>query len=513
MFKNLLLILFVLLSVRGYTQSSTDSLYTYEQTKNNVTVAQLNTNFLLNTDIDRIGISLFNYQRENGGYRRAQQAQNTVIGGLRTEGINKFKRFITSGYFEFSRTWQDSLAWTTKGTEVDEQPYYYGSIKAGKYERFKYQLGGLASYSLIDKKLYVGVGLDYLYNSATRSVDPRPEVNTFELLLKPEILYKWKQHTIGVNALWGYGREAASITYKYNMFNTGANGYPDRKNYLIQGYGFVTNNEGNDPLRRFDRHYGIGLSYSTSVNSYSIKTSLNYKTILEDNFKVFKNSIRRSYISFYDTEKLSFFLGIDKVSAKFEHQLLLKYDQQQAEDLNIIFYAINYKYADNLFNLSYLFKHNQSPSFQKEFGLKLNYSRIQRDDLATDHHANYSSVEPALVANLYFKLKNKDRFSTGIDVGQRLPQKQFLSIPANQVHVFTTGVVYPDYYYYNSKVLRTSLKASYVTANVFSKFNAGLNLGVDYYKASLPSETMTSVPHGKPDDSFLRYNLSLNLYF
>lgn len=513
MLKNLLLILFVLLSVRGYTQSSTDSLYTYEQTKNNIKVAQLNTNFLLNTDINRIGTSLFKYNRENGGYRKAQQAQNTVIGGVRTEGINKFKRFVTSGYFAFSRTWQDSLAWTTKGTEVDEQPYYYGSIKAGKYERFKYQLGGLASYSLIDKKLYIGVGLDYLYNSATRSVDPRPEVNTFELILKPEILYKWKRHTIGVNALWGYGREVTSIGYKNVMFNTGSNGYPDRKNYLIQGYGFVTDNQGNDPLRRFDRHYGIGLSYSTSINSYLLKTSLNYKTTLEDNFKIFSNSIRRSYLSFYDTEKLSFFLGIDKATPKFEHQLLLNYDRQQAEDLNIIFYAVNYKYAANQFNLSYLFKHNQSAVFQKEFGVKLNYNQTQRDDLATDHHVDYSSIEPSLVANLYFKLKNKDRFSTGVDVGQRLPQRQFLSVPANQVHVFTTGVVYPDYYYYNSKVLRTSLKASYVTANVFSKFNAGINLGLDYYRANLPNETISTMAHRKPDDSFLRYNLSLNLYF
>lgn len=511
--KNLLSILLILLSVRGYAQSSTDSLYIYEQTQNNIAVGQLNTNFLLNTAIERIGTSLFKYNRENGGYRRAQQAQNTVTGGVRTEGINKFKRFITSGYFDFTRTWQDSLAWTTKGTEVDEQPYYYGSIKAGKYERFKYQLGGLAGYSLINEKLYIGIGLDFLYNSATRSVDPRPEVNTYEVILKPEILYKWKQHTIGVNALWGYGREVTSIAYKNDMYNTGANGYPDRKNYLIQGYGFVTDNQGNEPLRRYDKHYGLGLSYSTNFNSYWLKASLNYKAILEDNFKVFKNSIARSYLSFYDTEKLNFFLAINKVSAQFEHQMLLNYERQQAEDLNIIFYAINYKYASNQFNLSYLFKHNQSPAFQKEFGLKVNYSSLQKDDLATDHHVNYSSIEPALVANLYFKLKNKDRFSTGIDVGRRLPQKQFLSIPANQVYVFTTGVVYPDYYYYNSKVLRTSFKASYITANVFSKFKAGLGIGLDYYKADIPSKNISTVAHSKPDDSSLRYNLGLNIYF
>lgn len=513
MFKKLLLISFTILSVRGYSQSSTDSLYVYEQTKNSIVLAQRNTNFLLNTEINRVGISSFKYSSQNGSYRKAQQAQTTVNGGVRTEGINKFNRFVTSGYFDFSRTWQDSLAWTTKGLEIDEQPYYYGSIKAGKYERFKYELGGLASYNLIKNRLYIGTGLDYLYNSATRSVDPRPQVNTFKLQLKPEILYKWKTNIIGINALWGYGTEVTSIAYKNAMYKTGSNNYIDRKAYLVQGYGFVTDNQGNEPLRRLNKNYGIGASYSAQINSYSLKTSLNYTAILEDNYKIFENSVRKSYISFYDTEKLNFFLQLDKTTSKYEQQFILQYNTQQAHDLNIIFYAINYKYNSNHFNLNYLFKHNQSPSFQKEFGIRFNYEGIQKDDLSTDHHIKYTSIEPTLLANLYFRLKNKDRLKVGIDIAQRLPQEKFIDIPNNQIHVFTTGVALPDYYYYNSKVLTTSLNANYTTANVFSKFKAGINANVSYYKANLPSEIISTATYYKPGNSFLSYNMGLNLYF
>lgn len=513
MFKKLLLILLTLLPVRGYSQSSADSLYFYEQANKNIALAQTNSNFLLNTDVARTGTSLFAYNNANGGFRKAQEAQITEKGGVRTEGISKFDRFITSGYFSFYRTWQDSLAWTTKGLEVDEQPYYYGSIKAGKYERFKYKLGGLASYNLIKNKLYIGTGLDYMYNSATRSVDPRPEVNTFHFTLKPEILYKWHSHTIGINALWGYGTEVTSITYKNDMYSTGSNNYIDRKAYLVQGYGFVTDNQGTDPLYRLNKNYGIGVSYSTYFNNYSLKTSFNYLSIWEDNYKDFSSSANKSYISFYDIEKLNYLLQIDKIQPKYEQQFTLQYNTQQAHDLNIIFYAINYKYNSNHFNLNYLFKHNQSPSFQKEFGVRFNYEGIQKDDLSTDHHIKYTSIEPALLANLYFKLKSKDRLKMGIDIAQRLPQEKFLYVPDNQIHVFTKGVVFPDYYYYNSKVLTTSINANYITANVFSKFKVGISANVSYYKANLPSETISTTTYYKPGNSFLSYNMSFNLYF
>ncbi|MCJ0743340.1 DUF6850 family outer membrane beta-barrel protein [Pedobacter montanisoli] len=508
--KKFITICFVLLSVKGFAQSLTDSLYLYQQSGNILSAAQQNANFLLVTPVNRSGKINLDYDYSNGGLRRAQQAQTTHQAGLVSEGFNKFGRFETTGYFRFSRIWQDSLSWTTKGLEQDDQPYYYGSIKAGSYERFRYELGGILSYNLIKDKIYLATGLNYLYNSATRSVDPRPQVNTYQFQIKPEVLYRLSKSVIGINALWGYGTETMGIAYKNIGYRGG--GYPDRVNYFVQGYGYYTKSQNESPLKRLDKQYGLGLTYTTSFADYHLKAAASYKTILEDNYKDLDQSVRKSYVSFYDTEKYDIFLQLDKQDKKTQQQLQLTYNQQQSNDVNIVFYAINYKYSAKNFNLQYLIRLDHS-NYANEFGLNVNYNHLNKQDVATQHHLQYVLFEPNVLYNAYLNFKNKDRLKLGLQLGYRTPLQNELSVDPLQINIFTHDVIFPDYQFYSSNTVKTSVSVHYVTANLFKNFRSAITASADYYRQLSVKNQLTDYNFNQIGKDFISCNLGLNIYF
>jgi hypothetical protein len=511
--KKLSTLFFILLSVRGFAQQTADSSYFYQQSLENLAISQQNTTFLIANPIQKIGLTKLFYSNSQGGFRLAQQAQQTTNAGVYTEGINKFNRFTTSGSFSFKRTWQDSLAWSTKGLEQDDQPYYYGSIKAGAFERLNYSLNGILTYNLIKNKLYIGSGISYEYNSSTRSVDPRPEVDTYKLILSPELVYHFGSHFIGLNPKWGYGRETTGIGFKNPDFKNSVTGYPDRVNYLIQGYGLITNNQGvTNPLRRSDKYFSIGINYSGNFGNLQLKSAVSYFNQQEDNYQDFPDSPIKVYISYYDTDWITAFAQLNKINENHTQQLSINYSNQNGNDINIIFYAVNYRYMQDQLNVKYFLRLNTKQKFSPEFGVVSNYRKVEKSDYSTAHYINYSKLETSLLVNAYLNFNKNDKLALGIEVGYNKPISNSIDIPAAQQTVFTKGVVFPDYTYNTSSALKLSAHTNFITSSIFKQFRTGISLNGAYYNKLESKYTFTNATHGV-GKQFVELGLTFNLYF
>lgn len=511
--KKLVIIFLILLSVKAFAQNAADSSYLYQQNADNLMLSQQNSTFLIASPIVRIGIAQFYYRNISGGFRPVQQAQKNVNAGVYSGGIHKFNRFSTTGYFSFNRTWQDSLAWSTKGLEQDDQPYYYGSIKPGAFERQNYKLGGIMNYNLIKDKLYIGSGVTYEYNVATRSVDPRPQVNSFKLILNPEIVYSFHQQYFGLTAKWGYGTERTSIGFKNGDFKNSTTGYPDRVNYLIMGYGLITNNQGvSNPLKRLDKYFGFGANYSGTFGNYNFKSSISYNNIKEDNYQDFDESVNRAYLSYYDTDLVSMFFQIDKKGNRSTQQLSVGYSNQNSNDINIIFYAINYRYLQDLVDFKYLLKFNNQKKFSPEIGLTSSYKKVEKTDYATAHFIDYARLETVLLGNTYFELNKAEELAIGLGVGYRKPLSSHISIPETQQKLFTQAVVFPDYTYNTSSAIKLTGKINYINGKIFKQFKTGISANFSYYN-KLESKYLFPTADKQLGSRLFDGSLALNLYF
>lgn len=501
-----------MLSVRVFAQNTADSIYFYQQSKADVKTVQQNATFLLSNDIQKLGLATINFDFAKGGFKKAQQAEKNIDTYIYSEGINAFGRFKASGYFSFKRTWQDSLAWTTKGLEQDDQPYYYASSKAGKYERINYNLGGILSYNLIKNKLYLATGIDYAYNSTTRSVDPRPQVNTFWLKLNPEVSYKFNEHNIlGISSKYGYGNEVTSLTYKNTDFALSL-GYPDRINYLVQGYGLINISQGSRSFERVDKYFGLGINHSLKFNDFKLNTALNYDFTKEGSFQQLSASILRVYMGYYYTDKISLVTELIKSTVNHNTSLRFSYSKQNSNDANFMLYAVNYRYYNDNASLQILSHRHKNQKLSFETGIKALYNKVDRRDLSTAHLYNYSTLAPHLIYNLYYVPNKKEKMYAGVELGGQQAFNAHISVPTTQISVFTNGVFFPDYTYHTSSYLKLQGNLSYISSTLFKQFKTGFSANVAYYKKQGSKNVFPTATQSIGNNLFSS-NISLNLYF
>lgn len=511
--KYLILISLTLLSVTGHaqSQSGTDSLYFFKQTEKAYRFIYGNATQLNGSDILKAGFASLSYSQTEGHFRTAQEAEKSQIGKIYTEGINTLGKFKVAGYFSFSRTYQDSLAWSTKGTEIDAQTLYFGSVKAGEFERTSYQLGGTMSYELLKDKLFLGMGTDYSYQSSTRSVDPRPDVKNFRLLLKPELVFKFNNQLIGLQGNWGYGTEKLTLAYKNKQYN-GNNGYPDRINYLIYGYGTIIPFSGSERTLRNQKYGGLELNYSGKSDQYRFGAKVAYNRWNDVSKDIVANSVNDNLIGNFVLNTISADLLIQKESKKTSQQLSLQASTSDGSDWTTRYSATNYYYHHQELAFEYLLRFKNRHKLSPELGLNLGYDRLQKKDILTAHDMEVTHIEPGISGNLYFSFPKKDLISFSSNVSYRLPISQSLTIPSTQEFVFTRGVVYGNYLYGTSEALKLSGKINYTSSAILKDFKTGISLqGI--YLSQINSKFSFPTASFVPDGHRAQLNLAINLYF
>jgi hypothetical protein len=377
-----------------------DSILLHAHSLQNFETAKWGPTQLVGSDINKTSFVGLAYGYQKGHFRAAQQAEKTSGATFAAEGISTLSRFKLYGYFSFNRTWQDSLAFSQKGIEDNFSPYYYVAGKAGVFERQRYLGGGIISYNLLKDKLFFGTGIDYLYHTAARSVDPRSSVTKFMLKFSPTLTYKFGKSTVGLGVNAGYGDEKVGIDYK-NLDFQGTLLYPDRISYLNYGYGYLEINQ-SDFIRR-DTYTGLNLNYSTKFASWDLTSRFQYLIAYEENQYPKALSINDETFGTFQLETYDFDLLLNKKSTATSNQIALKLVQNNGDDGLIKLGARNYTYASTVVNLSYNhYRYRISgPSFA--YFTSLGYHDVYQRDAAANHTASYTYIQPKIGGTLYWE--------------------------------------------------------------------------------------------------------------
>lgn len=506
------ILLFSLLPVAALAQrEAPDSLYTYAQDRNLLDEIEQNGAQLVSSTIKELSTAQLSYQTARGHFRTAQQAESGRIASFGTSGIATLGRFKLFGAFKFARSWQDSMAWNMKGVEEDKNPYYFAAGKAGKYQRINYQLNTTGTYRLPGDQWFVATGLDYFYNTAAGSVDPRASVQTFHLLVKPELIYQKGKQTFGLNFLWGYEHEDNGISYRNINYSSGQ-GYPDRILYQVFGYGSFAQ-AGNRSLRRKGDFLGAGLSYIYQDVSGYLRVRANYAEHNEDAlYPLAGGGNYGRYGSFYlKTYSLNLLAGMNGEHHRHQLQGVLNYEP--GADQNATLKASSYKYSGLSAFAAYRLQSKNISAVQTEIGINVLYYDQSQRDLSVSHIFGFSYVRPGLEGSVYKSFAHGDRLKLTLSPMLRLPLHDQLSIPESELNViFNNNITYPDYAYQTSTVGILHAGAEWTTPHLLKGVYSSFAVNGDYY---YPFKIGNENPSGvfKPSGHFLDLAFSFNIYF
>ncbi|RXK85652.1 DUF6850 family outer membrane beta-barrel protein [Filimonas effusa] len=510
--RILFLLSFISLSagIQAQQPGAADSIYFYEQGRKELDFVQSSGTQLLSSPLSRAGKGGLNIDITTGHFRHSQEAEQRTAAQLQTEGFSATGRFKTAGYFKFTRIWEDSLAWTQKASKSYEQPYYLASAKAGPYLRQTYDMGGIVSYNLLKEKLYINGFIDYAYERSSRSIDPRLGLTRFSFIAKPELSYKWGKSIAGIGARLGYGNETQAVAYQNDNYKNGSDTYPERVNYLVQGFGNIRS--ASFYLGKKNRYSGVSLHYATRFSGFTLRASGTYNVDKEDNTIPIAGSSRDSLIATYQLESSRFHLQLQKHSGRYRRQLLITAGAQNGRDFNVRAAASTYTYKHTYANLQYLvFIHNHR-KWNPELGMTLFYENTYKKDGISSHQQQYNSIQPGVKASIYATTGNNDRLSFTLAPSVRIPVTSELIVPNTQVSYFTRGVVYPDYQYQVSKIAEASFTVQYISYKLFKTTPAGITAQIKYNKPLNIPEPVYQASM-LPANNRMNFNLGFNLYF
>lgn len=508
-------LLFLYLSAGAFAQQKApaDSIYLQIQSLRRLNDAAEHAASLLNSDFRQISTLSLNYNSQTGHFRTVQTAEKHREITFKSSGISSIGRFRLSGYFNFVKTSEDSLAWSLQGVPNGATPYYFAAAKPGKFERLNYNFGGLLSYALVSDQLFLAAAADYFYNNTARSVDPRSSVQTFRLALHPQLLYKSGQQVFGAVYHYSYGKEDNRVSYKNDQYTGGETiEGGSRVNYLMMGYGYMY------PvyafrMRRQTSSSGVGLSYAnTGENSY-LNAGLDYEKHLENNLDPLDNSANTNKIGSFTLNDYKGRILTGTGSGKYRQQLQLLLLLQNGFDRN--FFKQDgksaYKYDHQQINFQYSILNRHSAAQQTELGVDVLYDKMEKKDLLLSSAVIFSYIQPGITGSFYNRFRDQSRLALTLAPGLRLPLGGKVNFNGAATP-FTSNVMYPDFTYWDTTADVLDFNARYVTSRLLKNTSTGIGIRANYMSTLTSGENFQTSAFS-PSGSRLDLTLSVNLYF
>jgi hypothetical protein len=455
--------------------------------------------------------------QETGGFRTAQTPQQHSVIGFDTEGNRTLGKFKVYGNFSFSRVWDDSLAWSQGALSDLSQPYYFAAQKAGQYIRQVYHMNGRVAYTLVADKLFVGAGIDYLYNTAVRKVDPRPSVKNLSVIAQPDIAFKTGRHLLGLTVNIGYGDENAEVSYTSTKYQNNLELYPERTNWLMMGMGYMQpRTSEKSEITDNSRLLGLTVSDVFTGEKWTIHSRLQWDQQRARFMTDKSNSLAREQWGLYTTQTYQFEMQAQQGVA---HNLHLRGRIQNGDDYNT--YKIpnkvdplngtNYTYRGAALQLGYDHLAENKRGISPGWGATIDWRSEAKNDHVTSHQLEYATISPTLNGGIYGRTKQGDKFQALLTAGMQFPLSQQVGAAPTQFTAFTTDVLYHDYYYWSATYGKLALAAQYSSIRLLHTMPVAVSAQVNYLqRLNGKTPELAAVP--LVGSYRLNYGLTLHLF-
>ena len=478
-----------------------------------------NSSFQLMTDsLADAGRLRVSYLLGKGGLHMPGQPYKSKNASLSTWGFRTLGSVKVSGYFNFEKSWEDSLSANLRPALDGITPYYYFTPKAGTYERQDYKMGVNLGYKLIKGRLLTGLGIDYLHNSSYGSVDPRLVGTAMEVTFTPGLAYTNRDLMVGLSLIKGYGREDLDISYKNKRFQTG-NSFPERDYFLNMGFGSIIRKS--DRVRRnFMDLVGGRLDFSYQPANFQLRGQLSYQKHYQDSHSTPDTLLASDQLARWVMNHYQGWLQLRTKRAGYHDLWQISWERKKGHDSNIIFNGRNYFATDNKLGLSFLRNNiKATKSSPLEWGLEADYNTLKRTDVLSAHSLSAEWLSGQLNGSLLLTAGQGSFWLLGWTPGIYYPLEVKASVPVTQQNDFTKQVLLPMARYLQMLKLSNHLELSYVTPKMIPGVYSGFELGLDYVhrlsekgdsKLDLPESLKENVP--KLGTSRLIFNLAFNIY-
>lgn len=494
-------------NLRGGYRNVADSMYVYEQANRTVAFLQTGITQLRSDTNTRFGSLQLLYAGSQNGFRLPTETYSRRDVLFATDGIADLGRAKLYGRFQFTKSWEDSLANNlTTGVE-DFAPYQYFTPKAGTYERQSYRFAAGGSFR-ISKKWYAGTNMLYDYYWVTGSVDPRVEAGFFRIKLTPEITYQPDENTlIGVNATFGKGDENFNIDYKSQVFNL-SQLYPERFFYLNYGYGYIGLKDRSLDRRSYD-YKGAGASFYQKFMAADLRFNLAYSQDFSTNFLPKAKGNPPLALSTFLLNSLSADVLWNRFAWRGRSQLALHGIYMDGSDENYTMNAKNYFYQRAGVGATYLYLVKGNKKFEPEFGINAQYNQYKKQDMAQATHLQSSAAEVGVLLNGYWHVQ-KDQFIARLRPSLKMPVNNSLFVPATQQNVFTQRIADAEYYFNGYSVFSTGVTLHYLSSSLFKGLHAGV-IAKALYEQQLGNSSQAVPAHAFTGGRRLHFELGINV--
>lgn len=456
------------------------------------------------------GIVELGYRAEEGEYMEAQapQKQNEIF--FYTEGSKQIRKILVSGSFGWYNNQTDSQAFTLRQNYKDPVPYFYYAAQPGNWQTIRYRLQGIASVPLLNDKLTLGAGGTYNSFNAWRSNDPRPEEFNYELSGTALAHYRvLPKHTIGIAG--GYIRKNYDNTWEYRNDNNSTR--PLLAVYIQNGYGNV------EPMKGM-----LSGFISTNTTGYTAEGlyegEFTFGTFTargkyqKNNTEVFRKPVARDELKqvFGTYKDDSYAVNVNwlKTNARNVFNIGFDYFDELGKDQNERLAANNYIYAMQQAKIYGLWSRlNDNRKMKYEIGASARLEDHLKMDGSVGQKAEYQSMDASISGAYYFYFpSNNSTLKTGLKAGFRQPLHAE-AVSVSQIFLFSQGVVYRDYYYFNAS--SASIGGNITYQFPVKKMNMFINAAAHYVSASIPAPVAGLIPYSYPGNNRMQWQCSIGL--
>ena len=511
--KNIIVYLILLLPGIVWAQQDSSSLPISES-------FQLQYHRYANEAITQPLLKLRNYNRveagyssEQGKYMQAQAPQKQNIISFFTEGSRQLKKVLVTGSFGWYNTKTDSQAFTMRQNYQDPQPYYFYAVQPGNWQTIRYKLEGMASFPILNNRIVLGAKAAYNTLNAWRSNDPRPE--EFQNEMKGNLVAHLKinsRHTLGISG--GFVSNKYDNNWEYRDDNNRLK--PLMSVYIHHGYGSVDNSFTQSVAGSISSRangYSVAALYEGVLPIGIVTVTGKYELLSTEIFERNAGAGQSDKIyGQFDNDVYSINLNWNKSAGKNQFNVSFDFRDELGKDFNNELAANNYVYAFQQTKLEALFSRmNGKGGMKYEIGASTQLEDRLRKDGSVGQKAAYQHFETALNGALYWNIPgNNSILKTGIRIAYSEPIHAE-AVAVKQQFLFSEGVVYGDYYYFNAQT--TSVNGQLAYQFSIKQFNPFIKLSGNYINANIPAPIDGLIPYSYPgkDRMFWQCSIGVNL--